>query len=32
MLEPMAAACAWAERHWDELIDARESASSDPAP
>ncbi|WP_433329181.1 winged helix-turn-helix transcriptional regulator [Spirillospora sp. CA-294931] len=26
MLEPMAAACAWAEEHWDELLDARESS------
>ncbi|MGI5325120.1 winged helix-turn-helix transcriptional regulator [Actinomadura nitritigenes] len=25
MLQPMAAACAWAEEHWDELLDARES-------
>ena len=25
MLEPMAVACAWAERHWDELLDAREA-------
>jgi DNA-binding HxlR family transcriptional regulator len=25
MLEPMAFACAWAEEHWDELLDARES-------
>ncbi|MET8040679.1 helix-turn-helix domain-containing protein [Micromonospora sp. NPDC005215] len=25
MLEPIAAACAWTERHWDELLDARES-------
>lgn len=25
MLEPMAVACAWVERHWDELLDARES-------
>jgi hypothetical protein len=25
MLEPMAAACAWAEEHWDELLDAREA-------
>jgi DNA-binding HxlR family transcriptional regulator len=25
LLEPMAAACAWAEAHWDELIDAREA-------
>ncbi|MFI5834703.1 winged helix-turn-helix transcriptional regulator [Micromonospora sp. NPDC051300] len=25
MLAPIAAACAWTERHWDELLDARES-------
>jgi DNA-binding HxlR family transcriptional regulator len=25
MLEPMAVACAWAEEHWNELLDARES-------
>ena len=25
MLEPMAAACAWAAEHWDELLDAREA-------
>ncbi len=25
MLQPLAAACAWAEEHWDELLDARES-------
>ena len=25
MLAPMAAACAWAEEHWDELLDAREA-------
>ncbi|MET8906091.1 helix-turn-helix domain-containing protein [Micromonospora sp. NPDC004551] len=25
MLEPMAVACAWAEQHWTELLDARES-------
>ncbi|MFB4317816.1 winged helix-turn-helix transcriptional regulator [Actinomadura sp. 21ATH] len=25
MLEPLAAACAWAEEHWDELLDAHES-------
>jgi hypothetical protein len=25
MLEPLAAACTWAEEHWDELLDARES-------
>ncbi|MCI3273380.1 winged helix-turn-helix transcriptional regulator [Streptomyces cylindrosporus] len=25
MLEPIAAACAWTEKHWDELLDARES-------
>lgn len=28
MLEPMATACAWAREHWDELLDARESASA----
>jgi DNA-binding HxlR family transcriptional regulator len=28
MLEPMAVACAWAEQHWDELLDARESYGS----
>lgn len=27
MLEPIDAACAWAEEHWDELIDAREAAT-----
>jgi len=26
MLEPLAAACAWAMEHWDELLDARERA------
>jgi DNA-binding HxlR family transcriptional regulator len=25
MLEPMAIACSWAEQHWNELLDARES-------
>ncbi|MGC4889210.1 winged helix-turn-helix transcriptional regulator [Micromonospora sp. DT227] len=25
MLEPIAVACAWTERHWNELLDARES-------
>ncbi|MDG4799296.1 helix-turn-helix domain-containing protein [Micromonospora sp. WMMD980] len=25
MLEPIAVACAWTERHWGELLDARES-------
>ncbi|MGC5285824.1 winged helix-turn-helix transcriptional regulator [Micromonospora sp. DT231] len=25
MLEPIAVACAWTERHWDQLLDARES-------
>ncbi len=25
MLAPMAAACAWAEEHWNELLDAREA-------
>lgn len=24
MLEPLAAACAWAAEHWDELLDAHE--------
>jgi DNA-binding HxlR family transcriptional regulator len=28
LLDPMAAACAWAERHWDELLDAREASLS----
>lgn len=27
LLEPMAAACDWAQEHWDELIDAREASS-----
>lgn len=27
LLEPMAAACAWAEEHWEELLDARESSA-----
>ena len=27
MLEPMAVACAWAQQHWDELLDAREAAA-----
>jgi len=31
LLQPMAAACAWAQEHWDELLDARE-ASSPPGP
>ena len=25
LLGPMAAACTWAEQHWDELLDAREA-------
>ncbi|WFE95567.1 helix-turn-helix domain-containing protein [Micromonospora sp. WMMD987] len=25
LLEPIAVACAWTERHWDALLDARES-------
>ncbi|WP_312881792.1 winged helix-turn-helix transcriptional regulator [Actinomadura alba] len=29
LLEPMAAACEWAEQHWDELLDAREASSLD---
>jgi hypothetical protein len=28
MLEPMAVACAWAAEHWEELLDAREAATS----
>jgi DNA-binding HxlR family transcriptional regulator len=24
LLEPLAAACAWADEHWDELLDAHE--------
>ncbi|WP_084517712.1 winged helix-turn-helix transcriptional regulator [Microtetraspora niveoalba] len=28
LLEPMAAACAWAEEHWEELLDAREAAAA----
>jgi DNA-binding HxlR family transcriptional regulator len=28
VLEPLAAACAWAEEHWDELLDARESSAA----
>ncbi|MFB9717826.1 winged helix-turn-helix transcriptional regulator [Planobispora longispora] len=27
LLGPMDALCAWAEEHWDELLDARETAS-----
>ncbi|MFC6016411.1 winged helix-turn-helix transcriptional regulator [Plantactinospora solaniradicis] len=27
LLQPIAAACAWAQEHWDELIDAREASS-----
>jgi DNA-binding HxlR family transcriptional regulator len=26
LLQPMAAACAWAQEHWEELLDAREAA------
>jgi DNA-binding HxlR family transcriptional regulator len=28
MIEPMNAACAWAEAHWEELLDAREASRS----
>lgn len=28
MVEPIAAACAWAAEHWDELLDARERSSA----
>ncbi|WP_214326062.1 winged helix-turn-helix transcriptional regulator [Nonomuraea sediminis] len=31
MIEPINAVCAWAEDHWDELIDAREAATFDRA-
>ncbi|MEV4640461.1 helix-turn-helix domain-containing protein [Actinoplanes sp. NPDC049548] len=27
MLAPMAAVCAWAQEHWDELLDAREASA-----
>jgi len=27
LLQPMAAACAWAQEHWDELLDAREAST-----
>ncbi|MEV1129334.1 helix-turn-helix domain-containing protein [Agromyces sp. NPDC049794] len=27
LLEPLAALCAWAEEHWDELVDAREKGT-----
>ncbi|GAA0361547.1 helix-turn-helix domain-containing protein [Microbispora corallina] len=27
MIEPIDAICAWAEEHWDELLDARESGA-----
>jgi DNA-binding HxlR family transcriptional regulator len=32
LLEPMAAACAWAAEHWDELLDAREASSRSDRP
>jgi DNA-binding HxlR family transcriptional regulator len=32
MLEPMAAACAWATEHWDELLDAREAGHRNGVP
>ncbi|WP_419993731.1 winged helix-turn-helix transcriptional regulator [Streptomyces boninensis] len=28
MLEPLAAVCAWAAEHWDELLDAQEAYDS----
>ncbi|MFI6514184.1 winged helix-turn-helix transcriptional regulator [Spirillospora sp. NPDC050679] len=31
MLGPIEAMCAWAEEHWDELLDAREAALRRPA-
>jgi DNA-binding HxlR family transcriptional regulator len=27
MLEPIAAVCAWAQDHWEELLDAREASA-----
>lgn len=30
LLEPMNAACAWAQEHWEELLDAREASSAAP--
>ncbi|RZU76044.1 HxlR family transcriptional regulator [Micromonospora kangleipakensis] len=27
LLQPMAAACAWAQEHWEELLDAREASA-----
>lgn len=31
VLVPLAAACSWAQDHWDELIDARERSDPDQA-
>jgi DNA-binding HxlR family transcriptional regulator len=31
LLEPIAAYCAWADQHWDELLDAREASLTQPA-
>ncbi|GAA4053118.1 winged helix-turn-helix transcriptional regulator [Nonomuraea soli] len=30
LLEPLRAACAWAEEHWDELLDAQERVIPSP--
>ncbi|WP_036567780.1 helix-turn-helix domain-containing protein [Nocardia sp. BMG51109] len=31
MLEPLRAICAWAEEHWDELVDATDPIRNEPA-
>lgn len=32
LLEPLEAACAWADEHWDELLDAHEQYATSPDP
>jgi DNA-binding HxlR family transcriptional regulator len=32
LLEPLEAACAWADEHWDELLDAHEQHATSPDP
>ena len=32
LLEPLEAACAWADEHWDELLDAHEQHATNPDP
>lgn len=29
LLQPMAAVCAWAQQHWEELLEAREASVPD---